>query len=120
MKMVRALEQEQESYRSRLFHFRGMHNTPGCHTKSLSVDQAGATTDYLVDDTIISRSQGSTPLHEHASSDTQQSGWSLHRSNNDKVLKSRLAKEEMKEKQPSGKFFSFILPVLVSFTRMEF
>lgn len=37
--MVRALEQEQENYRSRLFHFKGLHDT-GRHAKSLSVESA--------------------------------------------------------------------------------
>ncbi|GAU10994.1 hypothetical protein TSUD_112870 [Trifolium subterraneum] len=37
--MVRAGEQDQESYRSKLFNFRGMFdNNPGKHAKSLSVD----------------------------------------------------------------------------------
>ncbi|KAK4754308.1 hypothetical protein SAY87_002412 [Trapa incisa] len=97
------VREEQEGYRSKLFSFRGMHNGSGHHMKSLSVDEASdtATADYpMVDDTMISRSQGSTPLHEVPSSDTQQSGWSLHRSNNDKALKSHLAKE-IKDKQPS-------------------
>ncbi|XP_024022513.1 rop guanine nucleotide exchange factor 12 [Morus notabilis] len=40
--MVRELEQEQESYRSRLFHFKGMYENAGRHTKSLSVESAGA------------------------------------------------------------------------------
>ncbi|XP_031385332.1 rop guanine nucleotide exchange factor 12 [Punica granatum] len=98
--MVRALEQEQESYRSRLFHFKGMHDAPGRHVKSISVDQGASGGDYLVDDTIISRSQGSKPLNEHAL-DNQQIGWSLHRTNNGKGPKSRLSKEETKDKQPS-------------------
>lgn len=116
--MVRAIEQEQESYRSRLFHFRGSHDTLGRHTKSLSADQ-GATADYPVDDTITSRSQASSPINELVS-DMQQTGWSLHRSNNDKILKSRLAKEEMKDKQPSGKLFGFIFMIQVLFTGMQF
>ncbi|KAH9665953.1 Rop guanine nucleotide exchange factor 12 [Citrus sinensis] len=38
--MVRALELEQENYRSRLFHFKGLHDT-GRHAKSLSIESAG-------------------------------------------------------------------------------
>ncbi|KAI4329242.1 hypothetical protein L6164_021530 [Bauhinia variegata] len=38
--MVRAVEQEQESYTSRLFNFRGMFDSGGRHTKSLSVESA--------------------------------------------------------------------------------
>ncbi|KAJ9190200.1 hypothetical protein P3X46_001427 [Hevea brasiliensis] len=39
--MARALEQEQESLRSRLFHFKGMNeNSGGRHVKSLSVDDS--------------------------------------------------------------------------------
>ncbi|KAK6264075.1 hypothetical protein SCA6_019509 [Theobroma cacao] len=38
--MVRALEQEQENYRSRLFHFRDMNENTGRHAKSLSIESA--------------------------------------------------------------------------------
>ncbi|GMN37207.1 hypothetical protein TIFTF001_006640 [Ficus carica] len=41
--MVRALEQEQENYRSRVFHFKGMYdNAGGRHTTSRSVESATA------------------------------------------------------------------------------
>ena len=50
--MVKALEQEQESYRSRLFHFKGMYENAGRHAKSLSVESAGAF-DYDDDDDDI-------------------------------------------------------------------
>lgn len=38
--MVRAVEQEQESYRTKLFNFKGMFEMTGKHTKSMSVDGA--------------------------------------------------------------------------------
>ncbi|KAM1412596.1 hypothetical protein ACFXTO_025304 [Malus domestica] len=38
--MVRALEEEEEDYKSRLYHFKGMHENTGRHTKSLSIDSA--------------------------------------------------------------------------------
>ncbi|KAE7997456.1 hypothetical protein FH972_002092 [Carpinus fangiana] len=47
--MVRALEQEQENYRSRLFHFRGMYENAGGHAKSMSVD-SGSALDGVDDD----------------------------------------------------------------------
>lgn len=63
--MVRAGEQDQESYRSKLFNFRGMfENNAGRHTKSLSVDTA-TTLDFqqpAEDGSASSRSQGSRPL----------------------------------------------------------
>ena len=44
--MVRALEQEQANYRSRLYHFKGMNDTLGYrHLKSQSVDDSTDTTD---------------------------------------------------------------------------
>ena len=39
--MVKAMEQEQESLRSRLFHFKGMLENTRSHTKSLSIKSAG-------------------------------------------------------------------------------
>nr|AMK47971.1 putative rop guanine nucleotide exchange factor 12 [Lupinus angustifolius] len=38
--MVQAGEQEQEGYRSKLFNFRGMFESTGRHTKSLSIESA--------------------------------------------------------------------------------
>ncbi|XP_009338043.2 rop guanine nucleotide exchange factor 12-like [Pyrus x bretschneideri] len=38
--MVRALEEEEEDYKSRLYHFKGMHENAGRHTKSLSIESA--------------------------------------------------------------------------------
>ncbi|KAF8025591.1 hypothetical protein BT93_F2432 [Corymbia citriodora subsp. variegata] len=67
--MVRAIEQEQEIYRSRPFHHKGMREASGHHTRTMSV--------------------------EHTSGD-----WSLHRTN-DKVAKSRLSREDGKDKHPS-------------------
>lgn len=94
--MDHAIEQEQESYRSRLSHFKAMHNVLASHTKSLSVDE-GANIDYPLDDS----QQTLKPLNDQALG-KQQIRWSLHRLNNDNSPNSRLAKEEMKDKQPSG------------------
>jgi hypothetical protein len=64
--MVRAGEQDQESYRSKLFNFRGMFDSGGRHAKSLSVD-TGSTMDLnqpIEDGAASSRSQGSKPLSD--------------------------------------------------------
>lgn len=61
--MVRTGEQEQEGYRSKLFNFRGMFESTGRHTKSLSVDTASAL-DPTEDGSASSRSQGSKPLND--------------------------------------------------------
>ncbi|XP_021892863.1 rop guanine nucleotide exchange factor 12 isoform X2 [Carica papaya] len=70
--MVRALEQEQESYRSRLFHFKGMHENASRHAKSLSVESAAKLEESSLNDDMMFRSQGS----------------------NNQPLKSRLGKDE--------------------------
>ncbi|KAL3735867.1 hypothetical protein ACJRO7_024916 [Eucalyptus globulus] len=67
--MVRAIEQEQEIHRSRLFHHKGTREATGHHARTMSV--------------------------EHTNGD-----WSLHRTN-DKVAKSRLSREDGKDKHPS-------------------
>lgn len=68
--MVRAIEQEQEVYRSRLFPpHKGTQDATGHHARAMNVD--------------------------HANGD-----WSLHRTN-DKVAKSRLSREDRKDKHPS-------------------
>ncbi|KAK2654811.1 hypothetical protein Ddye_014667 [Dipteronia dyeriana] len=54
--MVRAVEQEQETYRSRLFNFRGMNEgtaTAGRHAKSLSVESASKLEDASSDDDLL-------------------------------------------------------------------
>ncbi|XP_045804730.1 rop guanine nucleotide exchange factor 12-like [Trifolium pratense] len=65
--MVRAGEQDQESYRSKLFNFRGMFdNSTGKHAKSLSVDTGSAIdlNQPVEDGSASSRSQGSKPFGE--------------------------------------------------------
>lgn len=65
--MVRALEEEQENYRSRLFHFRGMYENAGGHAKSMSVDSGGSALDAVDDDDNdreATRSQGSRSLND--------------------------------------------------------
>ncbi|WJX42882.1 Rop guanine nucleotide exchange factor 12 [Trifolium repens] len=61
--MVRALEQEQENYKSKLFHFKGMFDNTGRHSKSLSIESASSLDPTPEDDIVSSRSQGSKPLH---------------------------------------------------------
>ncbi|CAK8535798.1 unnamed protein product [Lathyrus sativus] len=87
--MVRAGEQDQESYRSKLFSFRGMfEGNAGRHTKSLSVDTA-TTLDFqqpIEDGSASSRSQGSKPL------------------DSDKIPKARVvSKEEVAAKEARDK-----------------
>ncbi|KAK7261810.1 hypothetical protein RIF29_28131 [Crotalaria pallida] len=66
--MVRAGEQEQqEGYRSKLFNFRGMFESTGRHTKSLSVESASsldATTSPTEDGAASSKSQGSKQVND--------------------------------------------------------
>ncbi|KAL1340561.1 hypothetical protein HN51_026919 [Arachis hypogaea] len=56
--MVKALEQEHESYKSKLFHFKGMFENTGRHTKSLSIESASKL-DVTEEDIVSSKSQGS-------------------------------------------------------------
>lgn len=90
--MVRALEQEQENYRSRLFHFKGLHDT-GRHAKSLSIDSASKIDGTSFDDGVTFRSQG--PKNDHPF-EKQQIGSAFNR--NDKCMiptpRSRLSKDE--------------------------
>lgn len=74
--MVRAMEHEQEGFRSRFFHFRGTHENAGRHAKSLSVESANILDSVVDDDLGSSRSQGSTPVHK-TSTDKQQAGLPL-------------------------------------------
>ncbi|TKY64481.1 Rop guanine nucleotide exchange factor 12 [Spatholobus suberectus] len=84
--MGKALEQEQESYRSKLLHFKGMFNT-GKHTKSLSIESASALDPSpSEEDPVSSRSQGSKPLNDL-----------------DKVPKPRISKEEIAAKEAKDK-----------------
>ncbi|XP_021298633.1 rop guanine nucleotide exchange factor 12 [Herrania umbratica] len=82
--MVRALEQEQENYRSRLFHFRDMNENTGRHAKSLSIESATRLEEAGMGEEVAVRSQGSR---------TQNDLQSLNRG--DRGLRSRMGKEEM-------------------------
>lgn len=65
--MVRAGEQEQQSYRTKLFNFRGMFESTGRHTKSLSIESASTldpTPSPTEDGAASSKSQGSKPLND--------------------------------------------------------
>lgn len=85
--MVRALEQEQENYKSKLFHFKGMYENTGRHTKSLSIESASTLDPTKDDDLVSSRSQGSKPLHDSKS----------------RTIKEEIAAKEAKEKLLQGK-----------------
>jgi len=85
--MVRAGEQEQEGYRTKLFTFKGIFEGTGRHTKSLSVDIA-TELEPTEDGAASSRSQGSKPLNNDA----------------DKIPKARtVTKEEMAAKEAREK-----------------
>lgn len=86
--MVKAMEQEQEGGRSKLFNFKGIFDT-GRHAKSLSVESA-TTLDPAAaseEDPVSSKSQGSKPQNDQ-----------------DKAPKPRVNKEEIiaKEKLLQG------------------
>ncbi|XP_038899805.1 rop guanine nucleotide exchange factor 12-like [Benincasa hispida] len=78
--MVRAMEQENDGFRSRFFHFRGTHESTGRHAKSLSIESASMLESVIEDDLSTSRSQGSTPVHNN-SAEKQQAGPPLAPSN---------------------------------------
>jgi len=85
--MVKAMEQEQESLRSKLFLFKGMFESAGRHTKSLSIESASALDPSPSDEEpVSSRSQGSKPLNDL-----------------DKVPKPRISKEEIVAKEAKDK-----------------
>lgn len=104
--MIHALEQEQENYRSKLFHFQGMYdqNAGGRHAKSLSVGDRASLDESSMDDRGIFRSQGPRPVNDQ-SVEKQQIGSALNR--NDKGPRSRFSKDEVgagpKDKQNQGK-----------------
>ncbi|KAL5072684.1 hypothetical protein RYX36_011668 [Vicia faba] len=84
--MVRAIEQEQETYKSKLFHFKGMFENTGRHTKSLSIESASTLDPISDDDPVSSRSQGSKPLQQDPLP------------NKSKTIKDEIAAKEAKEK----------------------
>jgi len=100
--MVRAGEQEQEGYRSKLFNFRGMFDSnAGKHTKSLSVDAALNQQLSTEDGSASSKSQGS---------------------NSDKIPKAKvISKEEIAAKEAREKLLqgsisdTNIIYLLISF-----
>lgn len=104
--MVRALEEEQENYRARLFRFRGMYEDAGRHAKSMSADSGSALEGVDDDDRIAMRSQGSRSLNEQAL-ERQQIGSVLNKNDHPPPPPppvSRLTKDEAgpKDKQPSS------------------
>lgn len=101
--MVRALEQEQENYRSRLFHFKGMYENAGRHTKSLSIESASAL-GCSEDDWPPPRSQCGKRLNE---SEKQQAAGSLFSRSNDKGPKSsRLNRDDIAAKEARDKLIA--------------
>ncbi|KAI4387404.1 hypothetical protein MLD38_005241 [Melastoma candidum] len=94
--MVRALEQEQDNYRSRLFHFQGMKENNGRHVKSLSADQTSSGA-VVTDELSCPWSPGAGPRDE--SSEDRPSIWLLHKAP-EKASRPRPAREEAKEKNP--------------------
>lgn len=107
--MVRALEEEKENYRSRLFHFKGLYENTGGHAKSMSVGDTLEAVDDDDDDRIATRSQGSRSLNNQPL-ERQQIGSVLNK--NDQPPISRLTKDEAgpKDKQPSsGKSPCFLI-----------
>ncbi|CAK7356703.1 unnamed protein product [Dovyalis caffra] len=93
--MVRALEQEQENYRSRVYHFKEMNeNAGGRHVKSFSADDSSSFEQYSsMDDRITSRNHHAPrPLNDQAFDHKQKVGTSPYR--NDKGPRSRVGKDE--------------------------
>lgn len=99
--MVRALEQEQENYRSRLFHFKGMYENAGRHTKSLSIESASALGSE--DEWAPPKSQGAKPLTD---SDKQQPGSVFNRTNDKGPKSSRLNRDEIAIKEARDKLIA--------------
>jgi hypothetical protein len=102
--MVRALREEQEEdYRSRLYHFKGMNeNAGGQHVKSLSADDSSSFEEYSsMEDRMTCRNhQAPRRLNDQASDHKQKVGTSPYR--NDKGPRSRIGKDEAGV-APSGK-----------------
>lgn len=67
--MVREMEQDEENYRSKLFHFKAMqeNNNATKHSKSLSMESASVLFSSDNNDLFSNRSQGSTPLNDTVS-----------------------------------------------------
>ncbi|KAL2338068.1 hypothetical protein Fmac_012514 [Flemingia macrophylla] len=87
--MVKAMEQEHESYRSKLFNFKGIFESAGRHTKSLSVETASTLDPSPPPEEEIpvsSRSAGSKPLNDL-----------------DKAPKPKITKEEVAAKEAKDK-----------------
>ncbi|KAJ8773474.1 hypothetical protein K2173_004304 [Erythroxylum novogranatense] len=90
--MVGAVEQEQESYRSRLFNFRGLYDTAtGRNVKSLSVDDSSSLKETSTDDSVTLINQDSTNGNDQPL-EKQSNGSTL--TGTDKAPKSRSNKDE--------------------------
>lgn len=92
--MVRAIEQEQENNKSKIFNFRGMFENSGRHTKSLSIESASTLDPTSEDDPASSRSQGSKPLNDSERVLTEKS----------RTIKEEILAKEAKEKISQGKY----------------
>jgi len=101
--MVRAIEEEKEDYKSKLFHFKGMYDTnAGRHSKSMSFD-CGDTEEPTDDNSIAARSHLSGPIYDRPL-ERQQIGSTLKRKEKGPKLrlnKDEAAPTEAKDKQPS-------------------
>ena len=105
--MVRALEEEQAHYKSRLFHFKGMQeNGAGRQAQSVILETSGPLSPVELD-RVTSRSQASKPVSNEPVVGSK-IGLALNR-NNEKSQKAQLANAEglesslTKDKHPSGK-----------------
>ncbi|GFZ04163.1 rop guanine nucleotide exchange factor-like protein [Actinidia rufa] len=104
--MVRALEEEQAHFKSRLFHFRGMHENTGRKAQSEILESSGPLSPMELD-RVTSRSQASKPVSNEPVVGSK-IGLALNR-NNEKSQKAQLANDEgldsslTKDKHPSGK-----------------
>jgi hypothetical protein len=83
--MVRALEQEQENCKSKLFHFKGMFDNTGRHSKSLSIESASSL-DHTPED---------KPLHHDPERALP---------NKSRTIKEEIVAKEAKEKHMQGKY----------------
>ncbi|KAF7134659.1 hypothetical protein RHSIM_Rhsim08G0223200 [Rhododendron simsii] len=91
--MVRAMEEEQAQYRSRLFHFKGMNEDAGRQAHSMIMESSGPLSP--VEGRIASKSQASAPL----SDEPMQIGFSL---NHMELMKERFSKLLLGEDMSGG------------------
>ncbi|KAA0050788.1 rop guanine nucleotide exchange factor 12-like isoform X1 [Cucumis melo var. makuwa] len=93
--MVREMEQDEENYRSKLFHFKAMqeNNNATKHSKSLSMESASVLFSSDNNDLFSNRSQGSTPISDNIAEKPPMS-------RQDKGPKAKLSRDDAAIKQP--------------------